>query len=141
MLTATTTRRQRIWLWLVPSMISCAFLVFAASAASDPRVPALQWLIGALGVFLAWFSYLSIPRRVVIDGIDVVFERPIGSISVPILAIHKIDARVWNRGFVILSSQRRKLYVLRHMQNLLTIVAEINQQNPSARVVGRVPAA
>jgi hypothetical protein len=110
----------------------------AASAASNPWVPALLWLIGALGVFLAWSSYLSIPRRVVINGADVVFERPIGTLSMPILAILHIDVRAWNRGFVVLSTQRRKLYLLRHMPDLFTIVADITQHNPSTIVVGRI---
>ena len=139
MLTATTTRWQRVWLWLAPSLITLALLAFAASAASDPRAPAPLWLIGVLGVGLAWFSFLSIPRRIVIEGGDLVLERPIGSISVPIAGIGRIDARAWNRGFVIVSAKRRKVFLLRHMRNLFAIVGEITQRNPSATVVGSVP--
>jgi hypothetical protein len=66
-------------------------------------------------------------------------ERPIGSISVPIAEIRKVDARAWNRGFVVVTAEHRKIYMLRSTKNLLAIVNEIKQQNRSVMVVGNVP--
>jgi len=66
-------------------------------------------------------------------------ERPMGSITVPIAEVRKVDARAWNRGFVIVTAEHRKIYMLRSTKNLFAIVNEIKQQNPSAMVVGNVP--
>jgi hypothetical protein len=141
MVTATTNKWQRAFLWLAPSAITLGLLAFAPLAASDPRVPAALWWIGALGVVLAWFSYVSTPRRVVVNGAELALERPIGSISVRISHIHRIDARVWNSGFVIVRAKRRRVLLLRRMPNLFAIVAAITQRNPTVAVVGRVPSA
>jgi hypothetical protein len=59
--------------------------------------------------------------------------------SVPIAEVRRVDATVWNRGFVTVTTQRRKIYLLRSIKNLFAIVAEIKQQNPSVTVVGDVP--
>jgi hypothetical protein len=141
MVTATTTKRQRAFLWLVPSAITLGVVAFAASAPSDARVPAPLWWFAALFVVFAWFAYLSIPRRVVVNGAQLVLERPIHNISVPIADIYKIDARAWNRGFVIVRAKRRRAYLLREMPNLFAVVAEITSRNHTATVVGRVPGA
>jgi len=141
MVTATTTKRQRAFLWLVPAAITLGVVAFAAAALSDSRVPApLSWLAAFFVVF-AWFAYLSVPRRVIVNGAEVIFECPIHNVSVPIADIYKIDARAWNRGFVIVRAKRRRAYLLREMPNLFAVVAEIIQRNHTATVVGRVPGA
>jgi hypothetical protein len=139
MLTATTTRPQRVLLWLAPALITIAMLGFAAAAASDPRAPGPIWILGVLVVAVGWWSYVSIPRRIAVNGSDLLLERPIGSITVPIAEVRKIDARAWNRGFVIVTAENRKIHLLRSTRNLFAIVNEIKQQNPSAMVVGDVP--
>ena len=75
MLTATTTRPQRVLLWLAPVLITIAMLGFAAAAASDPRVPGPIWILGLIAVAVGWWSYMSIPRRIVVTGADLLLER------------------------------------------------------------------
>jgi hypothetical protein len=139
MLTATTTRPQRVLLWLAPALITIAMLGFTIGAASDPRAPGPLWILGVIIVAVGWWSYASIPRRIALNGAELVLDRPIGSMSVPIAEVRRVDARVWNRGFVTVITQRRKIYLLRSTKNLFAIVAEIKQQNPSVTVVGDVP--
>jgi len=71
MTTATTTMRQRIFLWAAPSVITLGLLAFAVLGASDLAWERPFWVIAVPGavlvMFLVWFSYLSIPRRVVVD--------------------------------------------------------------------------
>jgi hypothetical protein len=112
-------------LWLAPCVTTLVLLAFAAAAAVDARVPAPWLVVSVLGVVLAWFSYLSIPRRVTIDGADVVLDRPIGSVSLPISEIHGIDARAWNRRFVTVHTRRRRVFLLRNMPDLATVILEI----------------
>lgn len=76
-----------------------------------------------------------------LNATHLVFERPMGTISVPVADINRIDARGWKRGFVTVSAKRRKVFLLRHTRNLFAIVAEISRRNPSATVVGSVPRA
>jgi len=137
--TATTTRPQRVLLWLAPALITIAMVSFAVGAASDPRAPGPIWILGIIAVAMGWWSYVSIPRRIAVDGADLRLERPMGSITVPIAEVRKVDARAWNRGFVIVTAEHRKIYMLRSTKNLFAIVNEIKQQNPSAMVVGNVP--
>jgi len=139
MLTATTTRPQRVLLWLAPAFITIAMLGFAAAAASDPHAPGPIWILGVIVAAVGWWSYVSIPRRISVNGTDLLLERPIGSITVPIAEVRKVDARPWNRGFVTVTSENRKIYLLRGTRNLFAIINEIKQQNPSAMVVGAVP--
>ncbi len=139
MLTATTTRLQRTLLWLAPAVTTAGMLGFAFAAASDPRAPGVFWVLGPIAVGIAWWSYVSIPRRLAIDGGALVVERPIGRLSVPIAKIRRVDARVWNRGFVTVATESGKIYLLRGTENLSVVVAEIVRQNPGATVVGNVP--
>jgi hypothetical protein len=112
MLTATTTRPQRVLLWLAPVLITIAMLGFTTAAVSDPRAPWPLWILGLIILAFGWWSYASIPRRIAVDGADLVLERPIGSMSVPIAEIRSVDARVWKRGFVTVTAQKRKIYLL-----------------------------
>ena len=64
MLTATTTRPQRVLLGLAPALVTLAMLPFAMAAAADPRVPGPIWVLGILFVALGWYSYLSVPRTI-----------------------------------------------------------------------------
>lgn len=139
MVTATTTRPQRVLLWLAPALITIAMVGFAAGAASDRRAPAPIWILGVIAIAVGWWSYVSIPRRIAVDGSDLRLDRPLGSITVPIAEIRKVDARGWNRGFVIVTAEHRKIYMLRSTKNLFAVVNEIKQQNPSVMVVGNAP--
>ena len=64
---------------------------------------------------------MSIPRRIAVDGADLRLECPMGSITVPIAEVRKVDARAWNRGFVIVTAEHRKIYMLRSTKNLFAI--------------------
>lgn len=139
MVTATTTRPQRVLLWLAPALITIAMVGFAAGAASDPRAPGANLDTRGYRHRLGWWSYVSIPRRIAVDGSDLRLDRPLGSITVPIAEIRKVDARGWNRGFVIVTAEHRKIYMLRSTKNLFAVVNEIKQQNPSVMVVGNAP--
>jgi hypothetical protein len=141
MITATTTTLQRVLLWLAPSLVTVALLVFAADAALDSGVPGLPWIPLLLGAPLVWFSYLSVPRRLIVEGTDLILDRPIGKASLPIRNIRRVNARAWNRGFVVISAARRKIFLFRNTRNLAAIVGEIRRQNPAAVVVGEVPSA
>jgi hypothetical protein len=142
MLTATATRPQKTLLWVMPFLFTVALVVFAAATASDPHASAPLWvrlIPGVLGVGVGWLSFASIPRRITVSGRRLVLERRIGSISVPIGEIRKVNASPWNRGFVTLAANRRTIFLLRNTRNLSAIVAEIKRQNPSVTVVGGVP--
>lgn len=118
MVTATTTRPQRVLLWLAPALITIAMVGFAAGAASDPRAPAPIWILGVIAIAVGWWSYVSIPRRIAVDGSDLRLDRPLGSITVPIAEIRKVDARGWNRGFVIVRRAPQDLYASEHQESL-----------------------
>ena len=142
MVTATATRRQQALLWLFPSIFTVALLVILTVKTSNPNASAPDgvWLIpGILGVGIGWFRSVSIPRRVAVNGPRLILERPIGSTSVPIRAIHKINASPWNRGLVTLAANKRKFFLLRNSRDLFAIIAEIKRQNPSVTIIGDVP--
>jgi hypothetical protein len=142
MLTATATRPQKALLWLMPSLFTLALLAFARVTASDPHASAPLWvrlIPGVLGVAIAWFSSVLIPRRVTVNGSQLVLERPIGDISVPIGEIHRVNASPWNHGFVTVAANKRRVFLLRNTRNLSVVVAEITRQNPRVKVIGEVP--
>jgi len=138
MLTVTTTKSQRVLLWLVPSLVTGTLVVFVPATASA-RQAWVGWIPGVLGVGVAWFAYVSIPRRIAVNGAQLVIQRPIGSISVPIVDIRSVNASPWNRGLVTITAKKRKIFLLRSTRNLFAIVAEIKHQNPSVVVIGEVP--
>ena len=138
MATATTSRSQRVLLWVTPLLVSILLLWFATAVASDPRARGPVWILGVIIAIVTWWSYLSVPRTIVIDDAHLVFERPIGKLPVAIGEIHRIDARAWNRGFVVISAQNRKICLLQGTKNLAAIVTEIRQQKPSVTIVGNV---
>ena len=142
MVTATATGPQKAFLWLIPSIFTIALLVVATATASNPArlgASVVALIPGLLGVGVGWFSSVSIPRRVTVSGARLVLERPIGSLSVPIGEIRRVNASPWNHGLVTLAVNRRKIFLLRNTRNLFAVVAEIKRQNPSVTVVGDVP--
>ena len=139
MLTATTTKSQNILLWFAPSLFTVALLVVAIVTASHPRAPLPGWIPGIVGLAMAWFAYVSVPRRITVNGERLILERPIGNISIPIVEVRRVNASQWNRGFVIVAAKKRRIFLLRNTRNLFAIVVEIKRQNPSAVVIGDVP--
>jgi len=138
MLRAMTTKPQRVWLWLGPLLFSVALLVFATVTASDPGAP-WRWIPGVLGVGFAWLWCVLIPRTITVNGARLVLVSPIGRSSVPIVEIRRVNASQWNRGLVIVTAKKRKIFLLRNTRNLFAIVVEIKRQNPSVVIIGDVP--
>jgi tellurite resistance protein TehA-like permease len=125
-------------LWLTPLLVPVLALWFARVAPSDPSVRGPIWIFCVVVTVGAWWSYLSVPRTVIINGADLVFERPIGKSQLVIGEIRSIDARAWNRGFVVINARRRKIFLLQGTKNLSAIVTGIRQQKPSVTIIGKM---
>lgn len=138
-MTATVTTLQRCFLWFAPSLVTAGFLGVCGEALTGNYVPWAVWIAGSIMVPLVWWSYLSVPRRVSLQGNTLVFETPRANIAVAIDEIRRIDARYWNRGHVIITAGRRMIYVLRGMPNLRAVVEAVLDQHPDTKFVGQLP--
>lgn len=141
MVTAQATRSQRFFLWLAPATVTAALGGVAIEALVGNYVPVPLWIVGAVMVPLAWWSFLSIPRCVSLDSGILAFHAPRGTFEVAIADIDKIVARKWSCGYVIFFARRQQVFVLRAMPNLGAVAALVSEQHPATLVIGQLPAA
>jgi hypothetical protein len=139
MIVASLRASQRWFLWLVPVAVTLFFGFLEVRAASDPQLPMVARVVFAVLVAVAWLSYLSIPRRIKIDGADMVLERPIGRDQLRIADVTKVDSRKWNRWFVTIRTKRGTIHLFRDMPNVSALVSEIARQNPTTKLLGPLP--
>jgi hypothetical protein len=136
---ATTTRLQRLFLWVAPAIVTAGYIAVAVVALMGQHVPVVLWLVGAVMVLLAWWSFLSVPRSVLVRDSRLVFVVPRHNFDMAIEEIRQIDSRKWNRGYVIFSSSRKEVFLLRGMPNLGAVVALVLERNVGTRLKGQTP--
>jgi hypothetical protein len=136
---ATTTRLQRFFLWAAPAIVTAGYIAVAVLALAGQHVPAVLWLGGGVMVLLAWWSFLSVPRSVLVHGSTLIFVVPRHNFDIAIEDIREIDSREWNRGYIVFSSSRRRVFVLRGMPNLGAVVALVLERNAGTLLKGQSP--
>ena len=138
-MTAAVTTSQRLLLWIVPLAltVSCAWALRTWLAGNPLALTVLLLEIGLTG--LAWYGYLRVPREVSLQGPTLVCAAPAGAASIHIGDIQRINVRGVHRGFVEVSTRRRRIFMLRNMTGLLPILARVAAERPSIVVSGRFP--
>jgi hypothetical protein len=136
---ATTTRLQQLFLWLAPAVVTAGYVGVAVEALAGRHVPVALWILGSVMVPMAWWSFLSVPRSVLIDEGKLIFVMPQRHFDIAITDMREIDAREWNSGYVVLSAGRKKVFVLRGMQDLGSVVALVLERNANTLLRGQTP--
>jgi hypothetical protein len=137
MFTATVAKRQKLWLWAVPSLITVVALAVAGAVTmSSSEGTVIVWIAGAAAVTYGWRTYLVIPRSVGVNGTNLDLHRRTGLTTVAIHEIQRVDLRPGL--FIILKVGKRTISLWRRMQHLQSVVAEIKHQNPGVVVVGEL---
>ncbi len=134
-MTATVTLGQRILLWGVPSLVTVAggywFLTLPESGSRQLLV--ILALLIAAGT---WHQYLSIPRRITLQGDTLRCERALKAASVPLASIREIHASPWQRGFARLFADDDRITCLQRTPGLRELLAEIVRRHPQITVKG-----
>jgi hypothetical protein len=97
-------------------------------------------ILASLGVAaLAWYGYMTVPFEYEMspEG-HISFRSPCCSRSILISDISEIDARRWNRGFIVFRYTHGKITLFRNTPGMKDMIDSIQHRNPSARVKGRV---
>ena len=138
---ASMTEVQRALHWLTLGVLTAGLLLFLVLSVWRGSPPAFVDLFLVVALIGVWYSQLSFAHRAWIDDETLVVQRPLGTVRVPIAEIWRIDARIWNRGYVSVHTESRTLFFVRGSRNLRSLLKEIVRLNPRVKVLGRLPGA
>jgi hypothetical protein len=130
---------QQLFLWLATAVVTAGYVGVAVEALAGQHVPVVLWIFGTVMLPSAWWSFLSVPRSVLVGEGKLIFVVPQRHFDIAITDIREIDAREWNRGYVVFSAGRKKVFVLRGMRDLRAVVALVLERNPGTLLRGQAP--